>query len=412
MNRPSRVGLRFAIAIVLLGGSAFAWREYAHRQPVLDLPSAPVHQGDFNVLIRCRGALTARRTAQITAPIGVTDLQIVWLAPAGGEVKEGQSIIRFDESKLQQDLREKNVALQQAQATFDQAVAQAQMRAEQDKVDLSSARYAMEKARLEVSKQTIVSAMEGQKSALDLKMAEEKVTLQASASDLHNKSDEAKNASQRRLRDEAQAEVSRVQSRLRLMDMKSPFNGVINYLTNYSQGWMNAQPFKVGDHVSAGAPIAEIPDLSTLEMESKVEETDRGRMAVGNAVLVHVDAFPENVLSAHLVSVSPLTEQSFDEWPPTRSFRAFAKFDKPDARLRPSMNAAADIIESTIPRAISIPARALFTRAGSPIVYLKQERTFVATSVKLLARNTDEVAISGIPGGSTIALTDPELQKK
>ncbi len=361
--RPRR-WLRFVVIALLLGGSAFAWREYSHRQPDLDLPTAPVRQSDFNVLIHCRGSLTAKRTAQITAPIGVSDLQIVWLAPTGSEVKEGQSIIRFDQSKLQQDLREKNVALQQAQATFDQAVATAHMRAEQDKVDLSTARYAMEKARLEVSKQTIVSPMEGQKSALDLKMAEEKVTLQISASDLHNKSDEAKNASQRRLRDEAQAEVSRVQERLRLMDMKSPFNGVINYLSNYSQGWMNAQPFKVGDHVSAGAPIAEIPDLSTLEMESKVDETDRGRMAAGNAVLVHVDAFPENVFTAHIVSISPLTEESFDEWPPVRSFRAFATFDKPDARLRPSMNAAADIIESKIPQAISIPSRALFTRAA------------------------------------------------
>lgn len=404
--------LRFAVSVFLLGGSAFAWREYSRRQPVLDLPTAPVRQGDFNVLIHCRGSLAAKRTAQITAPIGVADLQIVWLSPTGSEVKEGQSIFRFDESKLQQDLREKNVALQQAQATFDQAVAQARMRAEQDKVDLSSARYAMEKARLEVSKQTIVSPMEGQKSALDLKMAEEKVTLQISASDLHNKSDEAKNASQRRLRDEAQAEVLRVQQRLRLMNMKSPFNGVINYLSNYSQGWMNAQPFKVGDHVSAGAPIAEIPDLSTLEMESKVDETDRGRMAAGNTVLVHVDAFPENVFTAHIVSISPLTEESFDEWPPVRSFRAFARFDKPDGRLRPGMNAAADIIESKISQAISIPSRALFTRAGSPIVYLKRERAFIAIPVKLLARNTDEVAISGVSSGSIVALTDPGLQKK
>ena len=42
---------------------------------------------------------------------------------------------------------------------------------------------------------------------------------------------------------------------------------------------MNAQPFKVGDHAVPGGVLAEIPDLSTLEMESKVDEVDRGRIA-------------------------------------------------------------------------------------------------------------------------------------
>ena len=54
---------------------------------------------------------------------------------------------------------------------------------------------------------------------------------------------------------------------------------------------MNAQPYKVGDHAAPGTLLAEIPDLTTIAMESKVEEVDRGRIAVGNAVLVHIDAF-------------------------------------------------------------------------------------------------------------------------
>src|SRR5881628_1704091 len=130
------------------------------------------------------------------------------------------------------------------------------------------------------------------------------------------------------------------------MELKSPLAGVINFMPNYSQGWMNAQPFKVGDHAVPGGILAEIPDLNTLEMESKVEEVDRGRIVMGGNVLVRVDAFPEKVLTAKLISITPLTEQNFAEWPPTRSFRAFAKIDKPDSRMRPGMNAAADMVES------------------------------------------------------------------
>ena len=253
---------------------------------------------------------------------------------------------------------------------------------------------------------------DGKKSAIDERIADEKVQLQGSSANLHVKSDEAKNASYRRLRDEAHAELERAQSRLTLMELKSPLNGVVTYLTNTSQGWMNAQPFKIGDHVSSGAPIAEIPDLSTLEMESKVEETDRGHIAENDAVQVHVDAFPEKVFSATLMRISPLTEQSFEEWPPVATFRAFARIDPPDPRLRPGMNAAADVVQTKLPNALSIPAKALFTFQGQPVVYLKIEGAYRRTRVTVRARNIDEIAIEGLNSGAMVALVDPELATK
>ena len=57
-------------------------------------------------------------------------------------------------------------------------MAQARITADQDKLDLATARYQMERARLEASKQAIASAMEGQKSKIDLGLAEEKVKVQ------------------------------------------------------------------------------------------------------------------------------------------------------------------------------------------------------------------------------------------
>lgn len=412
MPKPRAIWIRLGAIALLIVGSAFAWKQYGHKRETLDLPTAPARLGEFAVTIRSRGSLTARRSIQVIAPVGVQDLQIVWLAPSGSEVKEGQPVVRFDRSHLDQDMVEKRAALRQAQATLDQGEAQAHMTADQDKVDLASARYQMEKARLEASKQAIVSVSDGQKSAIDLKVAQEKVTLQDSITNLHTKSADAKNASARRLRDEAQAELARTQELLRLMELKSPLNGIVNYLSNTSQGWNNAQPFKAGDHVSSGAAIAEIPDLSTLEMEIKVEETDRGRIAEGDFALVHVDAFPEKVFNARLRSISPLTEQSFEEWPPIATFRAFAKIDPPDPRLRPGMNAAADIVETKLPNAISIPAKAIFTSQGQPVVYVKADRVYKKTPIKVRARNTDEAAVEGLSPGSMVALIDPESVRR
>ena len=346
--KHSRLWVRVALLLLVLAGSGFAWRQMRRSRELTDLPTAQVRKGDFLVLVRCRGELTARRSEQVIAPLDVPDLQIIWLAPESSAVKAGQTIIKFDPSKTQQDLKEREAALQQAQATLDQAVAQAQITAEQDELDLRTAKYQTEKARLEASKQSIVSAIQGQESEIDLGLAEEKLKVQQAAIVLHNKSAEAKAASLERLRDEAKAQVELTKRRLELMEVKSPLDGVINYLLNYSQGWNNAQAFKVGDHAVAGGALAESPDLTTLEMESKVDETDRGRIALDDTVLVHVDALPELTLMAKLVSITPLTEQSFNEWPPTRSFRAFAQIEKLDSRMRPGMNAGADVVQSKI----------------------------------------------------------------
>ena len=363
------------------------------------------------MLVRCRGELSVKRTVQLTAPPNVPDLKIVWLAPPGGPVKAGAVVIRFDPSSAKQQLDEKSAVLRQAQATVEQAVAQARITAEQDKLDLANARYQVERARLEASKQAIVSVIQGEESKVDLQTAEAKLRVQESTVNLHQKSDEAKVASVTRQRDKAQAEVDVAKLRLGQMEVKAPLEGVVIYQMNTSQGWMNRQPFKVGDHAWPNAPLADIPDLSTIRMEGKLDEVDRGRVTLGNDVRVHVDAFPEQTLSANLAGISPLTQMSM-EWPPTRSFRAYAQIEKPDARLRPDMNGSMDVVTSRIPNAISIPGKAIFTRDGKPIVYLAQkDGSYRAVEIEILARNPDEVAVRGIPDNAVVSLIELALEK-
>lgn len=411
-RQTARTTVRLAIVLLLAAGGALAVREWRQRRPALDLPTAIAKRGDFRVIVRCRGQLVADRTVQLQAPLDVPDLQIVWLATPGGIVKAGDPVARFDPSKLKEDEKEKIATLKQAQASLDQQLSAGRITADQDELDLSKARYETEKARLEASKQDIVSPIQGAESKIDLGLAEEKVKVQQSTTTLNSKSNEAKIASLVRLRDQAKDELDLTQRRLSQLEMRSPINGVVTFQLNYTQGWMNAQAFKVGDHAFAGATIAEIPDLSTLQVESKLEEADRGRVKVGNPALVHVDAFPELTPAATVVSISPLTEQSFNEWPPTRTFRAFAALQKPDQRMRPSMNAGADIIERTIPNAISVPAKALFTLRGKAVVYVKSNREYAAVEVKVLARNPDEVAVEGIREKTAVALADPAEANK
>lgn len=403
--------ISLAVVLLIVGLASTGAYRLRRIEAATNLPLAPARKGDFSVIVRCRGELKARRSVQIAAPVNVPDLRIVWLAPPSSPVKAGDVVVRFDPSGARQQLQEKDAALRQAQATLDQAVAQARITSEQDKLDTATARYQVERAKLEASKQEIVSALQGEESKIDLALAEKDLLVKEAAVNLHAASDKSKIASLTRLRDHAQADVDLTKKRLGQMEIGAPSSGMIVYMPNYSQGWVNAKPFQVGDQVWPGAAVAEVPDLSTLEMEGKVEEIDRGRIALGNEARVRIDSLPELMLPAKLSSLSPLTEQSF-EWPPTSSFRGFARIEKPDPRLRPGMNGSMDIEIRRIPGAISVPAKALFTRSGKPVVYLAEKSGYHPVEVQVLARNPDEIAVQGVAPGSMVTLVDPEKRDR
>jgi hypothetical protein len=397
-----------AVLLVLLAAGGAAAGVYRMRkvQTGDDIPSTAVKQGEFLVIVRCRGELDAHHSAQFYTPM-VPNLRIAWMAPSGEPIKAGDSIIRFDSSQAKQQLAQKEAALLAAQATVDQWVAQARITVEQDKSDLSDAQYAVETAKLEVSIGATKSKIEGEEAEIAEKVSEQKLKAEEATVDLHRAADQSKMASLTRVRDQAKADVDLAKSRIAQMEIKAPSSGLLTFNLNYQGSFgSDAKPYKVGDNVYSGMGLGEIPDINTLELEGKIEEIDRGRIALGQDVLVKIDALPELTLAGKLSQISPLAEVTMNEFPPTRSFLASAQILRPDPRLRPSMNGGMDIVVKKLPNAISIPARALFTKNGSPVVYLRQGGGYQAMEVKVAARNPDEVAISGIPAGATVALKD------
>ena len=73
------------------------------------------------------------------------------------------------------------------------------------------------------------------------------------------------------------------------------------------------------------------------------------------------------------------------------------------------MNGSLDIIVSRIPPAISIPAKAVFTSNGKPVVYVGDKGRWRRVEVEITAHNPDELAVRGIDGGQMVALTEPEM---
>ena len=253
-RRRTRGWISLSVVVLVAGLAGLETYRLRGVTAATTLPMAPARKGDFAVIVRCRGELKARRSRQLVAPVNVPDLRIVWQAPPASAVKAGDVVLRFDPSSARQQLLEKEAALRQAQATLDQANAQARTTAEQDKLDLANSRYSVEKAKLEASKQEIVSALDGEKNKIDLALAQEDLKVKEAAARLHAASDAAKIASAARNRDHAQADVDLTKKRLSQMDLTAPLSGIVIYMPNHSQGWMNSKPFQVGDQVWGGHP--------------------------------------------------------------------------------------------------------------------------------------------------------------
>src|SRR5690606_5859931 len=123
-------------------------------------PTTTAKNGEFLSFVRSRGEFIARRSAPILAPLNVPDLRIVWLAPAGGQVSAGDTVIRFDPSSAERQLAERRASLEEATTKLQQAEAEVRITAEQDRLDLANAKYEVQRAKLEVSRAEIVSAMQ------------------------------------------------------------------------------------------------------------------------------------------------------------------------------------------------------------------------------------------------------------
>ena len=172
----------------------------------------------------------------------------------------------------------------------------------------------------------------------------------------------------------------------------------------------NPPEFRPGDRAWNGATIAELPDFSTLQVSTRIDEVDRGRIRLGQTATIRVDAVPDQEFQAHIAQISALAKTDFTGWPWPRNFDVTLELDTKDSRLRPGMSGSGRIAVNRIPGSILIPAAAVFSKAGTTVVYILSGSKFVQRPVVVGPRNEEQLAItSGLAAGEKVALKDPTL---
>lgn len=383
---------------------------------VPDVPSAVVQRGEFVDYLQVRGEVKAITSATITAPFEAGDLKILRLAANGAQVKRGDVVVEFDTTTVKQTLAQDQSTSKSSDAEIEQSRAQARIKEEQDLTDVMKARYDVEAAKLDASKQEILSKIEGQEAQLKLADAEQKLKEVDAKLAADKASDAADIQSKQQKRDKALHQVGQSEHSLNLLVLRAPIDGIVSLDTNWqaSGQFGSGTPYKPGDRAWPGAAIAELPDLSSLNLTGRIDETERGRIQLGQTVSVRIDAIPDREFTGRVSEISTIASIDFSGvYPFPKNFTVTVTFDNPDSRLRPGMSSNLRVATDRVANAITIPAGALFHKQGQSVAYVLHGSKFDERQVDVDRRSGDQLLIGkGLQAGERVALRDPTEKKQ
>lgn len=392
-------------------GALLVFGAFRLANPAPRIPTAVIQRGEFVDYLELRGEAKASKSVTITAPYEAGDLQILKITPTGTQVKKGEVVAEFDTTNPKQTLEQDRSELKSADAEIEQSRAQSRLKEEQDLTDVMKARYDVEAAKLDASKQEILSKIDGEEAQLKLADAEQKLKEAEAKLNADKASDAADLEGKRQKHDQASFKVRQTERALSVLELRAPSDGIVTVLNNWrASGFFgNGAPFKQGDRAWPGAALAELPDMSTLQINARVDETERGRIQAGQPITIRIDAIPDREFTGHIAQISTTASIDFTAgWPFPRDFAVQIAIDHPDRRLRPGMQANLRVATGRVPNGIILPSQALFHDTGLTVAYVLNGRKFSQRTVEVARRSGDQLLIAkGLEPGERVALQDP-----
>ncbi|MBZ5575652.1 MAG: efflux RND transporter periplasmic adaptor subunit [Acidobacteriia bacterium] len=416
--------INWSLALLIGGGVVFAGYRYTNTTTV-DVPVVRVRRGDFIISVRTRGELASSHSIILNAP-QVQNLRLVKLAQSGKFIHKGDLVAEFDSAQIENAVIQRTTNVRSADSQILQMKANQKIEDQADSMNRMASTYDVERARLDASKAAVLSKIDGEKNAITVTVTEGALQRLNSQIAAHKAGQEADLTKLTQNKDKAVRDLTLAQDYLTKVEIRAPQDGMVNILPNtFVNGQFGQTPpaYKEGDDVRTGSPIAEIPDLTQMYVDLKMDEVDRGRLRLGQTVRVRIDAVPDREFTAELNWISPIAALLFKginasggrPSPNTeKTFPARAQLKNLDPRLRPGMSSTAEVIIEREPSALLIPIRASFTENGKPAVYVQTGEQFHLRYIQIGKRNDDDLVVtSGLKEGDLVTLEDPiEAAKK
>jgi HlyD family secretion protein len=360
----------------------------------------------FDHRVPAQGNLRAVRSTPIVAPNGIEGaLRIAWLAPDGSRVRRGDVVVRFDSTDIEHKLTDAEGDLAGARLKAGKTRSQSLEEIEKLERDAAVARIELANAsRFQKKDAEIFSRHDIIESEIDQKLAgahEQHAEQARETRQVLAKTDLDLLAIDIR---KADFKIQQARTALAALAVSVPHDGVLVLARNW-----RGEAVRLGDTVWSGQPLAEIPDLATMQAEAYVLEADAGGLAAGKPATVAVDSDPGTVYGARITRVDSLAKPRL-RGSPVQYFAVTLALDRTEPRfMKPGQRIDAVLELDRRPSVLVVPRQAVFQRDGKTVVYRRGGATgFEPVAVTLGPSSMGRVVIDrGLAPGDVIALRDP-----
>jgi len=194
--------------------------------------------------------------------------------------------------------------------------------------------------------------------------------------------------------DQARAQLEEAQLKLEKAVITAPFEGVVASLGA-----------KVGELVSSGTAMVVLVDVSNFHIDVEIDEIDISQIAVGQEVLITLDALPDKEIAGHVETIAP-TASSADGG--VVSYVVTVAIEPTDALLRPGMSANTTITTTRKDDALVVPNRYIQIDRENGKMYVERlEEDGLTSRVEIETGMRDEFdseVVAGLAEGETIVL--------
>jgi hypothetical protein len=369
---------------------------------------ARVKRGEFKVVVTTSGELRSRQFVQITAPpnaqqAGAYQMKIQSIVPEGTVVRQGDVVAELDRSTLANKLSETQLALQKAEAQYEQAMLDSTLTLSTARENLKTLELALEERRLAKEQAVYEAPTVRRQAEIDYEKADRALT--QARSDYVTKTEQAK-AKMR----EVGADLGRQRNLLKVVQdvmtgftIRAPGPGMVIYVKEW-----NGRKRTTGSQVSSWDPaVATLPDLTLMESVTYVNEIDIRKIIVGQPVTLTLDSDPSKRLTGTVTSVANVGEQRPNA--DAKVFEVKVKVEQADTTLRPGMTTGNGIETYKAGDALFVPIEALNSEGGVAFVYRRSGGRVEKQEVVAGAMSDDEVVITqGLAEDDLVLLSPPE----
>lgn len=344
-KRRNRIIIISAIVVVLvlIVGVAVA---FSHGSSKID-PSklAKVEKGDLAKSVVATGKVEPITKVEVKSKASgiVKKLYVEY----GDRVKQGQLLAQLDKLEIQAQVEQSHAALLAAQASQKGAEAdyeRAKVDAEGPDVPLLQRAYGRN---LEMQKSGVVSQSALDDAEKEYKLAVNKQNVARAQMTVL----QAKIAQSQAQVAEDQANLKQLEEQLNYTDIVSPIDGIVL-----------SRDVEVGDAVSSilvlgssATLVMTIGDTSKVYVKGKVDESDIGRVYLGQPARIKVESFKDKTFNGVVTKISPMGVEKDN----VTTFEVRVSIDNATGELKAEMTANAEIILDEHKNVLQIPEGAI-----------------------------------------------------